>query len=64
MKKPESPCLNCSDRYLGCHSKCDLYDKFKQDIKLLKERSHKEQLKISEWLEYKNHKYRVLSRWT
>ena len=25
------PCKDCSDRYIGCHSKCDKYALFKLD---------------------------------
>lgn len=28
MASIQSPCLNCSDRKVGCHSKCDKYLKF------------------------------------
>ena len=34
------PCKNCPDRYLGCHSNCDNYKKFKEEIA---ERKRKQQ---------------------
>ena len=35
MKKPQSPCLRCTQRTTECHMKCpnDLYDKYVQDLK-------------------------------
>jgi hypothetical protein len=27
----ESSCKNCKDRYLGCHDKCEKYQKFKEE---------------------------------
>ena len=31
MKRPESPCLKCTDRRLGCHADCKIYADFKAD---------------------------------
>ena len=31
-----APCKNCKDRYVGCHSKCDKYIKFKKDLRKAK----------------------------
>jgi len=28
----DTPCYNCEDRYAGCHSKCDNYKKFKENL--------------------------------
>ena len=33
--KPKAPCLNCSDRRLGCHSKCDKYIWFRERLDIL-----------------------------
>lgn len=27
-----SPCQGCDERYIGCHSQCDLYKAYKQKI--------------------------------
>lgn len=27
-----APCINCCDREVGCHSKCDKYKKFRSDL--------------------------------
>ena len=29
-KKTKSPCLNCPDRQLGCHSRCEKYIEFQK----------------------------------
>lgn len=57
-----SPCKNCKERYLGCHSKCDSYISFrtKQDIENHKkwkenflyttgERRNKHGKKVNDW---------------
>ena len=33
----KSPCKLCEKRYLGCHSECDEYKEFKQEIEDSKE---------------------------
>ena len=30
--KAKSPCLNCIDREIGCHSRCDRYKQFRNEI--------------------------------
>ena len=32
MKKPQSPCKDCEDREVGCHGKCEKYQRFHEDI--------------------------------
>ena len=32
-----NPCKNCKDRELGCHSKCDKYNEFKNNIEYAKQ---------------------------
>ena len=27
-----SPCMNCEDRHVGCHSECEKYKQFRADI--------------------------------
>lgn len=29
--KTESPCKDCVDRFVGCHSTCEMYIQFKKD---------------------------------
>ena len=29
MIRPEAPCKNCKERYLGCHGDCEKYADFK-----------------------------------
>ena len=36
LSKEKSSCYNCNDRRVGCHSKCDRYKKFRDDISALR----------------------------
>ena len=41
-----APCINCCDREVGCHSKCEKYKKFRSDLdeknRINKERKDKQ----------------------
>lgn len=39
----QSGCLNCKERYLGCHSNCLKYKQYKEELERVKEL--KEQMK-------------------
>ena len=46
--KPQSPCYNCDERTLGCHSECDLYltyrralDRYNEAVRELNESSQR-----------------------
>ena len=30
--KVQSPCLGCADRFVGCHSKCDRFTAYQQEL--------------------------------
>lgn len=32
MNKPESPCYECEQREIGCHSSCRAYNKFRKEL--------------------------------
>ena len=32
----EGPCMDCTDRVLGCHSKCEKYKEYSQKVKQAK----------------------------
>lgn len=36
MKQPKAPCLGCNERFLGCHSLCDKYIKFKRESEIFR----------------------------
>ncbi|MBO5389411.1 MAG: hypothetical protein J6A59_15010 [Lachnospiraceae bacterium] len=38
----KAPCKGCTDRYLGCHDKCDKYREFKQYNEELKNKIRQE----------------------
>lgn len=31
MKEPQSPCMGCKKRYIGCHDKCDIFLAYKTE---------------------------------
>lgn len=33
---PQSPCRDCKERFLGCHSTCEAYIKYRKDIAVAK----------------------------
>jgi NADH:ubiquinone oxidoreductase subunit F (NADH-binding) len=39
-----SGCKNCTKRYSGCHSHCEIYAKFKQELKAMKDRDRLEHM--------------------
>lgn len=43
----KSPCANCNDRYLACHSECEKYKEFK--IKLDLRRNSRDRERRAEW---------------
>ena len=56
MSKNDSPCYQCSERYSGCHGKCEKYSKWREHHIL-------EQRKIRSAIEAENafHSYNVES---
>lgn len=37
-------CLNCKDRYTGCHAVCSKYAEYKRELERIKENRDKERL--------------------
>ena len=42
MVKPLAPCMNCSDRHIGCHGICDRYKAYTEAHEELKESIRKQ----------------------
>ena len=42
MVKPTAPCMDCSDRNIGCHSMCDRYKAYTEAHEELKESIRKQ----------------------
>ena len=40
MSRVDVPCLNCQDRFLGCHSVCKKYKEFKEYKNNINEQRH------------------------
>ena len=57
--KIKSPCLNCSDRHIGCHSECDKYKEFTESRQSENEKISAE--RISD-MQYKSYKVDVLTK--
>lgn len=39
--KPNSPCLNCEDRFVGCHAECEKYAEYQVILEAWKEEARK-----------------------
>ena len=44
MIRNESPCLDCGDRHIGCHDRCERYISFRTEL----DRINDEAFKLSE----------------
>ena len=42
MVKPLAPCMDCSDRHIGCHGICDRYKAYTEAYEELKESIRKQ----------------------
>lgn len=50
--KPQSPCRNCTERVLGCHSECDLYLTFRRALDRYNELYREQRTKESQVDDY------------
>lgn len=48
----QSPCKDCGRRVVGCHSACDDYSAYKQELTLYKAEESKVKNKQAYWLDY------------
>lgn len=54
-RRVKSPCLNCEDRELACHDRCERYKKFKEELQVIKDWRKKtenfehDDYKLREW---------------
>ena len=60
MKLPLSPCKNCKERHIGCHSDCGRYLDFQIEIKeyhkmVSDERIEDRRLADLQWLVWRKH---------
>lgn len=37
-----SPCKDCSDRFVGCHAQCDLYESFRENLEQIAQNRKRE----------------------
>jgi len=52
--KPDSPCKDCCDRYVGCHSSCVRYISYQQDLDAKRKMNKEGREKINQY-EYKEY---------
>ena len=45
MVRPESPCLDCERRQVGCHAECDDYIGYRERLKVYKDKVLEERKK-------------------
>ena len=41
MRKPQSTCLKCKKRYVGCHSECEDYLEYRRQLEAYYKERHK-----------------------
>lgn len=51
-RQRNSPCKDCTRRVVGCHSACEDYSAYKQELTLSKAEADKEKNKNVYWLDY------------
>ena len=42
-----SPCKDCEKRYLGCHSECEDYFKYQEEVKAWNKKLHDEKVRFA-----------------
>ena len=35
--KPQSPCLECEEREIGCHAQCEKYEEYRSELEAWKQ---------------------------
>ena len=55
MIRPEAPCKNCKERYLGCHGDCEKYADFKNAQREMK-------IALKKSMEYDSYKVKSKER--
>ena len=63
MNKPESPCHFCDHRVLGCHSECEDYKKYCDEIEKIHELKLAAQEKEAQIKGYEHEKKQKKKAW-
>ena len=58
MSKPQSPCLNCENRQINCHSNCKAYKQFKHKLDIYNKEVNKQRQFDNDYYSYKESKYK------
>lgn len=51
-------CQNCTERYVGCHSECEDYKSYRDDLDKKNALSRQQKQNYRDWKEFKNAGYR------
>ena len=52
-------CLGCTDRYVGCHSDCEKYKAYKEEMTKFEDTVNKRRKKYSGYVSYKYAKMKI-----
>lgn len=50
---PKSSCVNCQERYVGCHSVCDKYKEYRKKLDEFNEAVRKSKNEDADYVTYK-----------
>lgn len=64
MVKPVDPCRDCDNRKIGCHTGCDLRDKFVERLQNYNDLIKSNRAKDCDFTAYRRGKHERLERWT
>lgn len=53
MSKPQSPCLNCENRQINCHSGCKQYKQFRYKVDMYNKEVNKQRQFDNDYYSYK-----------
>lgn len=63
MIKPQAPCYQCAERELNCHSQCDKYNEFKENLDIYKFNANQEREDYYDSVVYNTVKRNRLARY-
>lgn len=58
-ERVHNSCLGCTERYVGCHSECDKYRAYKEEMTEFADTVNKNRKKYSGYMEYVHSKRRI-----
>ena len=58
--RPKNNCMDCPDRKVGCHSTCESYKRFREELTVQNESIHKYKVSQQTLQEFFKNKYKRL----